>query len=568
MNTIEEGLNLTAGDNTFNNATTANNNDNNNNNNNISNRTLRTANITLYYSAIKHCLITILCTAYIVYGLITKSFDNTLLPIYMFVIFLLYECNRLELYRRTLQKLIDLIVDIFEETIFRDYLTAIVAIFIVSAISYQCYRDPMRIYPLSASIILFLMILILNFRNIYIIHWNVVARSLNMHFFLTILLVLFPYGRCFIRSIGKGLITYLKFSEIGARFVYGNALIDQFIFAFYILSAIYLSFMTIAIIRHIGALDFIVNISQKFAFAMGISPIEGVFGFLNIILSMTDTCVIIRTRLTELCPTELFSLLVTGMSTISFTALFGYVSMGANVEYLLISTIISIPCSLAFAQIFYPRPDTISYSARSEIQPLNSLSILNEQYRQTNNQRGTSENVDGGVTNKSILNKCTDSLIDATFVIQVIIGHTIAIMSLVLAIDYVIEILMSPFVKDAGLIHCLTYILSYVLPIIGVHGRDSSLVAEMFINKILINEYAAYRILGNNLHNFHAERSIVIGNIMMCGFGNISASSMLSAIISSLTDNRVNVTCMILKAMCIACIVNIFCACSVVILLD
>lgn len=531
-----------------------------------------------YVRELKHIIIGLTFTAYIIYGAIVNKFDNDLFY-YLYGFYILYEINRCGLYRLTIQKLVDIVLDIFEETIYRNYITCIISLIISGAVGYQCYLDTTRIYPLCSNLIMLLVASLVNFRKIISIHWSVVVRSLNMHFMLAFVFFFFSFGRRVILSVGEGIVSYMKFSELGSRFVYGNSLIDGSVFAFYVLSTVYLSFMTVAVLRHIGFLDYMVELSQKFAFTLGISPIEGAFGIMNMFLSMTDTCLIIRCRLTKLCISELFALLVTGMSTISCTAFFAFVSMGANINYLLTSCIIAIPCSFMFAKIFHPADNAIEYSYRSEIQPLHTISEIQNNQRPSSadnpniddkdiNNNNNDNNFDVQTERRGLFDKCTDSLADATIVIQCIISNFIAIMSFVAAIDYTVKIFMSPFVKDTGLLSSLSYIIAYVLPMMGVDRHDASLVAEMLVKKIMINEFVSYRILGENINNFKTERSLGIANAMMCGFGNISAAGMLSAIIALLTRKQVNVSHLIIKALIVACMVNVFCACTLALFID
>lgn len=527
---------------------------------------------TTIYRELKHIVLTVLSTAYVVYGLVTNSFEN-ILPIYLYAAFIIYELNRLNVYQHTIYRIVDLLMDIFEENIYRDLLTAFISFIILVFLVYQCVLQTIRIYPLCCCVCLVVMSALVNLYKFHTIHWNVVMRSINMHFLLAFIFFYVPFGRTVVIAMGQGIMEYLKFSEIGSSFVYGHMLIDQFIFAFYVLSSIYLSFMTIAILRHIGFLDYVVCVSQKFAFCLGISPIEGVIGVVNIFMSMTDLCIVIRGRLTKLCTSELFALMVTGLSTISFTALFGYVSLGANIDYLITSSIITIPCCFAFAKIFQPNPSIIEYTIRAEIEPLRNITALEE-----DDATEDGGGVGGGdrtmstivVDNKrkNLLDRCIDSITEAGTIIQVIIGNIIAIMSFVNAVDYVIRILMSPFATNMGLIQALSHMVAYFLPLLGVDGHDARLVAEMFVQKVMVNEFVAYKILGKNLNRFATERSIAVANVIVCGFGNISAASMLSAIIKSLTNNRVNVSGIMFKALCVSCIVNIFCSCTISILMD
>ena len=502
----------------------------------------------------------ILATLYTAYVFVYSNLDKEELLIvgFLYAGVILYILNHIQLYKRFIYKYVEIFLDIFQETIYRDILNSIIMAAILSFIVYLCSQNLKRVYALCSMTALLLISFILNIKHVANIPWNVVLRSLNLQFIIATLLFYFPYGREFIIYLGRGIVEYLKFSEVGATFVYGNMLMDQFIFAFYILSAIYLSLMTISILRHIGFLDYVIGFSDKLSFLIGITSIEGVFGIVNIFLSMTETCVVVRNNLEKLTKSELFSLMVTGLSTISFTALFGYVSLGANIDYLLISSIISIPCSFAFSKIYLP--------VTNEVANLHETCPL--QQSDTTFDDNNNNNTNGEEIKKNVLDKCVDAIVEANFIVQMIIGNIIAIMSFVSFVDKFIELLVRPFVVDMGLFKFFSFVVAYIVPVLGVDPLDAKIIAEMFVKKILVNEFVAFEILGKNIENFASERSIAIANFLVCGFGNISAAGMLTSIICSITNFKVNTSSMMVKSLFVACIVNIYCACTISILID
>lgn len=509
------------------------------------------------YAVVKHivhvCLFVLvtLYTGYVmVWGGDNIPADSKKTIYFVYAILVAYTINRISLYKRTLFILVDWMVDVFQETIYRNIVIAAVSICQLGFVAFLCWQNIDRLYAFVTAIGLIVVSLMLNAQRIKSMPWSVILRSLNLHFNLAIVMFYWPWGRRCIIEFGNMIVSYLKFSEIGARFVYGNMLVDQFVFAFYVLSAIYLSFMTIAILSHLGFIDYLKTLSLKLTFMIGITPIEGVFGLVNTCLSMTETCVVVRKNLERMTRSELFALMVTGMSTISFTALFGYVSLGADIDCLIISLIVSIPCSFAFSKMYATPP--ITTTSRYD------QHILNPNINEICPSHDDENNDDA---KKNLLDKCLDSMVDANFVIRVIIGNLIAIMSFITFVDKFVEIALCPFVDNMGLFKTLTLALSYIMPVMGINYTESYMLSEMFVKKILINEFVAFEILGKRFKEIASERAIIIANIMMCGFGNISAVGMLTSVIASLTDNKVRVTNIAFKSLYVACIVNIYCAC-------
>lgn len=533
----------------------------------------------------------IISTIYIIYvalfGDITTTNYTSLLILYIWNV--LYIVLQLKIFQAYIAKYVLKFFDIFQEDKYRDTLNSIILLLISSFIIYQCFVDLTRLYPVCFGLVLITLSIIYNIRNVLNIKWSVVVRSFNMHFILALLLFYFPLGRKCIYWFGQYIVKYLSYSKIGATFIFGQMLMDQYVFAFYVLSSIYLSFVTIAILRYLRIFDSIAKLSFVLSFCLGITPIEGICGTFNIFLSMTETCIVIRKRIKYLSLSEIFSLMVLGLSTVSFTALFGYIVLGADIDYLIISSIISIPCAFGFSKIFYPNDEVCDYLVRSTLRPITNMDTLEpsmqpppplspiyaadpSSFAEEGNVNALLNNDDN---NQNLLDKNTNnffdvfmqSVIDANFVIRVIIGTIIAVMSFVACLDEIVKMILSPVVEDMGMINCLVYLISKIIPFMGIDESDASLVAQMYVNKVMINEFTAFTILGKNIKQIKSVRTIAMVNIMLCGFGNISAAGMLTSIIYSLTNNSIKVSNLVCKSLLVACIVNIYCACTIAVLI-
>lgn len=505
------------------------------------------------------CLFIALFTIYIYYTTFFTDIDKEerLLIIFIYTMVIIYFYNTYDIYKKFILPYIDVVFDIFQETIYRDICTGFIFTLLTCFIVYLCICDPQRLYSLLAMCIIILICIVTNVPKIKSISWSPVLRSFNMHFILAILLIYCSFGRVIILNIGNGIIKYLNFTEYGARFIYGNMLIDQFIFAFFILSSLYLSFVTIAFLRYYGFMTFLEQLAEKFAFIIGVSIIEGSCGIINMFLSMTETCVLMRSNLMKMTTSQKFVLVVTGLSTVSVAGIFAYVQLGANVDYIITSIIISIPCCFMLCKIC--EPDIINFSRRHENQPLRQ--------NVTENIR---ENDTGAVDNehlKSLLDKCTEAIIEATFIIQVIIGNIITATSIIMFIDRITEIFMNPFLKNYGLMKLISQVFSYIFLILGVNLTEARVISEIFTTKVLINELVAYEVLGEKHKILTTERAVAIANVIICGFGNFSAVGMLTSLINSLTNFEMKISSFIFRALFVSCLVNIFCSCTIALLI-
>ena len=90
----------------------------------------------------------------------------------------------------------------------------------------------------------------------------------------------------------------------------------------------------------------------------------------------------------------------------------------------------------------------------------------------------------------------------------------------------------------------LQFILGYALAplawLVGVCAEDMTLVAQLFGEKIILNELIAYVSLKDlmNSMSFAQEKSIIMATYMLCGFANFSSIGILLGGIGALAPNK------------------------------
>ncbi len=182
--------------------------------------------------------------------------------------------------------------------------------------------------------------------------------------FLSIILL----GYVFLKSVaGVYVINKIAFSvewlytssNEGIKFLFGN-LADSsgawgFLFAFKILPAIVFFSAITSLLYYFGVIQVIVHFLGYL-----VRPIYGTTGpetlcaVANSFLSQTEAPLLIRSYLKTMTESEIFVVMVSGMSTISCSLFAVYGAIGIPLKHMLISSILCIPASLLISKMWVP----------------------------------------------------------------------------------------------------------------------------------------------------------------------------------------------------------------------
>jgi CNT family concentrative nucleoside transporter len=201
------------------------------------------------------------------------------------------------------------------------------------------------------------------------IPWRLVAGGLLIQCLLAFLILATPFSGM-VEAISAGFVRLLGFSDIGARFMFGE-LVDgsSYGFAFKVLPVIlFVSALTSAL-YYLGVLQRIV-----FGFAwvmtrlMKLSGAESLAAAANIFVGQTEAPLVVKPYLSAMTRSELMALMTGGMATIAGSVFGLYVvTIGggdpvveaAVAKQLLTASMMNAPAALYVAKILVPERDSI-----------------------------------------------------------------------------------------------------------------------------------------------------------------------------------------------------------------
>ena len=161
---------------------------------------------------------------------------------------------------------------------------------------------------------------------------------------------------------------FLKLTDKGTEFLFGNLVKPEYFFpgvsswpgfgfqfAFAILPTIIFFSAFMAILYHIGVMQFLVELMARFMkWTMRTSGSETLSCAANIFVGQTEAPLLIRPFLDELTISELHAVMVGGFATIAGGVMAGYIRMGVSAGHLIAASVMSAPAALVMAKIIIP----------------------------------------------------------------------------------------------------------------------------------------------------------------------------------------------------------------------
>ena len=268
-----------------------------------------------------------------------------------------------------------------------------------------------------------------------------------------------------------------------------------------------LAFKALPLVLVIGALSsllfywkilpFIVKLfSKALQKTMNLGGAEGLGVSANVFLGMVEAPLIISPYLKQMTRSEIFTLMTSGMATISGTVMVLYASILNKVipdimGHILIASIISVPAAVLISKIMVPETDALTSGdlklAESAEGPMDAVT------------QGTIQGMQLAIT------------IVAMLIVLIALVHLVN-----LTLGLIPEINGAPFTLQ----RILGYIMAPVVWFMGIPWNEAHVAGSLMGTKTILNEFIAYLDLSRLPEGVLSPKSILIITYAMCGFAN------------------------------------------------
>jgi len=366
------------------------------------------------------------------------------------------------------------------------------------------------------------------------LYWRTITWGIALQLIFAVIVLKTGPGRAFFSAMNTAVVTFLGFTEQGARFIFGNLVNNNVpvglplgdplngpilpgsqtawagtgaYFAFNVLPTIifFSSFMTI--LYHLGIMQFFVRIMavimQK---TMKTSGAESLSAAANIFVGQTEAPLVIRPYVPTMTQSELMAVMTGGFATVAGGVMAAYVGMLSSsfpdiAGHLIAASVMSAPAALVMAKVMLPERET------PETTGTVTLTVQK--------------------TDVNVIDAAARGAGDGLKLALNVGAMLLAFVALLAALNYGLGAIGGLFgLENLSLQRILSFIFWPIAWIMGTPVADCGSVATLLGEKIILTEFIAYLHLGDMLASGTVEmsyRAVVIATYALCGFANFGS---------------------------------------------
>lgn len=374
-------------------------------------------------------------------------------------------------------------------------------------------------------------------------------RTVGVCFALQVAIAVFvlyiPAGKGVLEFMANKVSTLLSYADSGIGFVFGNlSSLDGFSFLVRVLPVVIFFAALMEVLYHLRIMQVIVKAGgSAIRWLTDTRPVESLNVIANIFVGQTEAPLSLKPYLSGIGKPELFTIMVSGLASVSGTVLGGYIALGIEPKYLLAASFMSAPAGLLMAKMIMP--DNRAETAAEKTKEAKAIyALADEGPRHANVIMAAAEGAQNGVK------------------LAVAIGAMlIAFISLIALLNGLLGWAGGWFGHgDLSMQTILGWIFSPVMWSVGVPWAETQAAGAIFGEKLIVNEFIAFGSL-IEAESGLSPKTVVILSFALCGFANISSIAILLGGLGTLVPDRMpDIARMGVKAVFAASLANLMSA--------
>ena len=370
----------------------------------------------------------------------------------------------------------------------------------------------MAILNCSIGIIFVFLVAFLISNNKKKINWKTVIIGFLIQFIFAFAALKWSVGKYILSRISLGVQSVIDYAKEGISFIFGSLSNDGSIFAVNVLGVIIFISALVSVLYYLGVMQFVIKlIGGGLSKLLGTSKLETISSAANIFLGQTEAPLLIKPYVEKLTESELFTVMVGGLASVSGSILVGYSLLGIPIEYLVSASFMSAPAGLIISKIIIP-----------EIREAK----VNEEIEMVKDD------------SSNIVDAASKGAIDGLGLVLNIAAILLAFVALIALVNGIIGLIGGLFgIDNLSLQSILGYIFAPIATIIGVPMKESVIAGSLIGQKIILNEFVAFTNLSEIISTL-SPKTIAIVTFSLCGFANISSIAILIGGIGGMAPSR------------------------------
>ena len=344
------------------------------------------------------------------------------------------------------------------------------------------------------------------------INWKTVIIGFLIQFIFAFAALKWSVGKYILSRISLGVQSVIDYAKEGISFIFGSLSNDGSIFAVNVLGVIIFISALVSVLYYLGVMQFVIKlIGGGLSKLLGTSKLETISSAANIFLGQTEAPLLIKPYVEKLTESELFTVMVGGLASVSGSILVGYSLLGIPIEYLVSASFMSAPAGLIISKIIIP-----------EIREAK----VNEEIEMVKDD------------SSNIVDAASKGAIDGLGLVLNIAAILLAFVALIALVNGIIGLIGGLFgIDNLSLQSILGYIFAPIATIIGVPMKEPVIAGSLIGQKIILNEFVAFTSLSEIISTL-SPKTIAVVTFSLCGFANISSIAILIGGIGGMAPSR------------------------------
>ncbi|PCI33549.1 MAG: NupC/NupG family nucleoside CNT transporter [Alphaproteobacteria bacterium] len=342
------------------------------------------------------------------------------------------------------------------------------------------------------------------------INLRVVGSAFVLQVAVAVFVLVVPVGKDILQGMSNGVNKVINYSNVGIDFLFGN-LADTssfgFIFVVKVLPIIIFASALMAVLYHLHIMQWVVKIfGGALHKIIGTKRVESLCAAANIFLGQTEAPLVIRPYLGRISDAQFFTVMVSGLASISGTILAGYAAIGVSMDYLIAASFMAAPGGLLMAKIIMP--DTDPEESDAHLLEVDSF--------------------DEGEKPANVIEAAANGAADGLKLAANIGAMLLAFVALIAMLNGMLGGIGDWFgYGDLTFNMILGKIFAPLMFLMGVPWAEADVAGNLIGTKLILNEFVAYIELFNLPEGALSPHSTMVVTFALCGFANLSSIAIL-----------------------------------------
>ena len=327
----------------------------------------------------------------------------------------------------------------------------------------------------------------------------------------------FEAGKNVLTSMSAAVSSVIGYANDGIGFLFGPLASQDtlgFIFAIQVLPVIVFFSALVAVLYHLGIMDWIIRILggglQKL---LKTSRTESLSATANIFVGQTEAPLIVKPFIATMTKSELFAVMVGGLATVAGSVMAGYVIIGVDLKYLIAASFMAAPGGFLMAKMIVPETET----------PKDNLADLD---------------LDDEDKPVNVIDAAASGAANGMHLALNVGAMLLAFVALIALLNGLLGGIGGWFdYPTLTLQEILGYVFAPVAWLLGVPWDEAIIAGSLIGQKIVVNEFVAYLDFINYRDTLSAHTQAIV-TFALCGFANLSSIAILLGGLGGMAPSR------------------------------